>query len=133
MIITLSVPVRNSRLAVIGQALDAGAAGGLLRLYSAPRPDIGQALTEQVLLAEVRLPQPCTGSLEGGRLVFAPIGQALCQRSGIAAWARLSDSDGRWVANLDVGLPDSGAAVELSKVQVFAGGAVNVELAELIE
>ena len=30
--ITLSVPVRNSRLVVIGQALDAGTAGGLLRL-----------------------------------------------------------------------------------------------------
>ncbi|MBB6582862.1 hypothetical protein HXP36_14125, partial [Ralstonia solanacearum] len=75
----------------------------------------------------------CTGSLEGGRLVFAPIGPALCRRSGIATWARLSDSDKRWVADVDVGPPDSGAEVELSKVQVFAGGAVNVELAELIE
>ncbi|AKZ27074.1 bacteriophage-related protein [Ralstonia solanacearum] len=131
--ITLSVPVRNGRLAVIGKALDAGVAGGLLRLYSAPRPEIGQALAEQVLLAEVRLPQPCMANLEGGRLVFAPIGQALCRRSGIVAWARLCDSDGRWVANLDAGLPDSGAEVELSKLQVFAGGAVNVELAELIE
>ncbi|AXV68063.1 MULTISPECIES: hypothetical protein [Ralstonia solanacearum species complex] len=131
--ITLSVPVRNGRLAVIGQALDAGTAGGLLRLYSAPRPDIGQALAEQVLLAEVRLPLPCMGSLEGGRLVFAPIGQALCRRSGMVAWARLSDSDGRWVADLDAGLPDSGAEVELPKLQVFAGGAVNVELAELTE
>ncbi|BCM08104.1 hypothetical protein MAFF241647_24610 [Ralstonia solanacearum] len=120
-------------MAVIGQALDAGAAGGLLRLYSAPRPDIGQALAEQVLLAEVRLPLPCMGSLEGGRLAFAPIGQALCRRSGVAAWARLCDSDGRWVADLDAGLPDSGAEVELSKLQVFAGGAVNVELAELTE
>ncbi|WP_247365071.1 hypothetical protein [Ralstonia pseudosolanacearum] len=115
------------------QALDAGVAGGLLRLYSAPRPEIGQALAEQVLLAEVRLPQPCMANLEGGRLVFAPIGQALCRRSGIVAWARLCDSDGRWVGDLDAGLPDSGAEVELSKLQVFAGGAVNVELAELIE
>ncbi|MHA6834855.1 hypothetical protein [Ralstonia pseudosolanacearum] len=118
---------------MIDQALNAGTAGGLLRLYSAPRPEIGQALAEQVLLAEVRLPQPCMESLEGGRLVFAPIGQALCRRSGIVAWARLSDSDGRWVADLDAGLPDSGAEVELPKLQVFAGGAVNVELAELIE
>ncbi|MHA6896879.1 hypothetical protein ACQUJT_22780 [Ralstonia pseudosolanacearum] len=131
--ITLSVPVRNRRLAVIGQALDAGAAGGLLRLYAAPRPEVGQPLTEQVLLAEVRLPKPCTGSLEGGRLVFAPIAPALCRRSGIATWARLCDSEGEWVADLDVGLPGSGAEVELPKLQLFAGGAISVELAELLE
>ncbi|MHC6050624.1 hypothetical protein ACYT85_02820 [Ralstonia solanacearum] len=131
--ITLSVPVRNSRLAVIGQALDAGAAGGLLRLYAAPRPDVGQPLTDQVVLVDIRLPKPCVLSLDGGRLVFAPIGQALCRRSGIAAWARLCDSEGAWVADLDVGLPGSGAEVELSRLQLFVGGAVNVELAELIE
>jgi len=131
--ITLSIPIRNGRLAVIGNALDSGVAGGLLRIYSAPRPDIGEVLTEQILLVEIRLPKPSVWSLDVGKLTFAPIGGALCRRSGTAAWARLADGDERWVANLDVGLEGSGAEVELSKLQLFAGGAVNVNLAEISE
>lgn len=131
--ITLSIPIRNARLAVIGNALDSGVAGGLLRIYSAPRPDIGEALTEQVMLVEIRLPKPSVWSLDVGKLTFAPIGEALCRRSGSAAWARLADGDERWVADLDVGLEGSGAEVELSKLQLFAGGAVNVNLAEISE
>lgn len=131
--ITLSIPVKNSRLAVIGNALDAAVAGGVLRIYSAPRPAIGEELTEQILLVEIRLPKPSILSLDAGKLTFAPIGEALCRRSGKAAWARLADGDGHWVADLDVGLADSGAEVELSKLALFAGGAVNVQLAEISE
>jgi hypothetical protein len=131
--ITLSIPIRNGRLAVIGNALDSGVAGGLLRIYSAPRPDIGEVLTEQILLVEIRLPKPSVWSLDVGKLTFAPIGEALCRRSATAAWARLADGDERWVADLDVGLEGSGAEVELSKLQLFAGGAVNVNLAEISE
>lgn len=131
--ITLSIPIRNSRLAVIGNALDSAVAGGLLRIYSAPRPAIGEPITEQILLVEIRLPKPSVGSLDGGKLTFASIGEALCRRSGTAAWARLADGDERWVMDIDVGLPDSGAEVELSKLGLLAGGAVNVSLAEISE
>lgn len=131
--ITLSIPVRNSRLAVIGNALDAGTAGGLLRLYAAPRPALGEVLTEQALLVELRLPKPSVGSLDGGRLTFASINRALCQRSGTAVWARLLDGDERWVADLDVGVAGGDAEVVLSKLELFAGGAVDVTLAEITE
>lgn len=131
--ITLSVPIRNSRLAVIGNALDSAVSGGLLRIYSAQRPAIGEVLTEQILLVEIRLPKPSVWKLDAGLLTFAPIGEALCRRSGIAAWARLADGDERWVMDLDVGLPGSGAEVELSRLELFAGGAVNVHLAEICE
>ena len=131
--LTLSIPVRNSRLAVLGQALDAAIDGGLLRLYTAPRPAIGELLSAQVLLVEIRLPKPSVGSLVGGVLTFAPIGPALCRRSGVAAWARLCDGNEHWVADLDVGLAGSGAEVELSTLQLFAGGALEVTLAEISE
>lgn len=131
--ITLSQPVRHSRLSAIGNALDAAVTGGLLQLYAAPRPGVGEAMGGQILLCEVRLPKPCVASLDGGILTFVPIAETLCQRSGDAAWARLADGDGRWVMDLDVGLPGSGAEVELTRVQLFAGGAVAVTLAELCE
>jgi hypothetical protein len=131
--ITLSIPIRNSRLAMIGNALDSAVAGGLLRIYSAPRPAIGEPLSTQILLVEIRLPKPSVWSVDGGKLTFASMGEALCRRSGTAAWARLTDGDEHWIMDLDVGLPDNGADVELSKVTLFAGGAVDVSLAEISE
>lgn len=131
--ITLSVPVRNSRLAAIANALDAAPSGGLLRLYAAPRPAVGQALASQTLLVELRLARPCAAGLDAGLLTFAPIPEALCHRSGAVAWARFCDGDGRWVMDLDVGPSGSGAEVELSTVVLYAGGAVSVTLAQLGE
>ena len=131
--ITLSVPIKNSRLAVIGVALDSGVSSGLLRIYSAPRPGVGEVLTEQILLVELRLPKPCVASLDGGRLTFARMGTALCRRSGTAAWARLVDGNEHWVMDVDAGLAHSGAELELSNLVLFAGGAVDVSLAEITE
>ena len=71
--------------------------------------------------------------LNNGKLTFAQIVQALCRRSGNAAWARFADGDERQVADLDVGLAGSGAEVELSKLDLLVGGAVSVSLAEISE
>jgi hypothetical protein len=132
-LVTLSVAVRNARLAAVAAALDAAAEGGLLRLYTAPRPAPGEALVEQVMLAEVRLAKPCTVSLAGGVLAFAPLPRALCVRSGQAAWARLLDGDGRMVMDLDAGLPGSDAELQLDRLELLAGGALDWVLAELVE
>lgn len=125
--------MRHARLAAIGTALDASLTAGRLRLYSASRPAQGEVLSTQVLLAEFRLSKPIVQTLEDGVMRFAPIRHVLCHRSGLAAWARLLSGDEEWVADMDVGLPDSGAEVELSTLTLFAGGAVNITLAELSE
>ncbi len=107
--------------------------GGLLRLYTAPRPSPGEALAEQVLLAEVRLAKPCAMSLDGGVLTFAPLPRTLCKRTGKAAWARLLDGDERMVMDLDVGLQGSDAELQLDRLELLAGGAIEMTLAELVE
>lgn len=131
--ITLSVPLRNSRLAVIGRALDAAVEGGLLRLYSAPRPAVGEALGTQIVLAEIRLPKPSVASLDGGILTFAPVDEALCRRTGTAAWARMLDGNATGLIDLDVGEIGSGAEVELDHLDLLAGGRVRVQLGEIRE
>ena len=131
--ITLAIPVKNSRLSVIANALDSSGSGGLLRIYSGARPAYGEDLSDQLLLVEIRLPMPCMAGLDGGRLAFAPMGEAFCRRSGMAAWARLTNGDGHWVADLDAGVVGSGAEVELSNVVLFSGGSVNVTMAEIVE
>lgn len=130
---TLSPLVKNARLAVIANALDAADSPGRLQLYTAPRPAIGEALTTQTLLVSLLLPQPCTASLANGTLTLAPIPPALCQHSGTAAWARFTDGNGNGVADVDVGLTGSGAEVELSTLLLLAGGSVSVSVASLTE
>jgi hypothetical protein len=131
--ITLSVPLRNSRLAVIGHALDASVQGGLLHLYTAPRPAVGEPLSSQTLLAEIRLPKPSVASLDGGVLAFAPVDEALCHRTGTAAWARMLDGNATGLIDLDVGEIGSGAEVELDNLNLLAGGRVRVQLGEIRE
>jgi hypothetical protein len=131
--IVLSVPVRNSRLAVIGNALDAATTPGLLCIYAGNRPAAGTAVDDQCLLVEIHLPKPSILHLEQGTLTFAPIGDGLCRRSGQAVWARFTDGDRHWIADMDAGLIGSGAEVELSALMLFAGGAVEVQLAVMTE
>lgn len=125
--------MRNGRLAVIAQALDSAGTPGRLQLYAAPRPAAGARIDDNPWLVELRLAHPAAAQLNAGRLVLAPIGPALCQRSGVAAWARLADGDGRWVADLDVGLPGSDAEVQLSAPKLLAGGLMSVTLADFVE
>jgi hypothetical protein len=131
--IVLSMAVRNARLSAIAQALDGAIEPGLLRVYTGPRPAMGEGLTEQQLLVEARLSKPSAASLTAGVLTFAPIPRALCRRTGTAAWARLLDGEERPVMDIDAGLPGSGAELELQRLDLLAGAAIDVTLAELAE
>lgn len=131
--ITFSTLVRNARLRAVAVALDTGLEGAALQVYSGVRPAAGAPPGEAVLLITVRFPKPCWTSVDGGRLVFAPLPETLSSRSGTPSWARLLDGDGRFVADLDAGLPDSGADLVIDPVPIYAGGAVSFSLAELVE
>lgn len=131
--IALATPVKNARLTVIAQALDAGVSPGVLEIYTAPRPAPGEAITNQRLLVEIPFPKPCSAGVDNGLLTFAPIDDALCKQTGQAAWARFRDGDGHPVADGEVGLIGSGTEVELSTLALFAGGAVTVTVADLTE
>lgn len=104
-----------------------------MRIYTGPRPALGEPLGDRLLLAEAKLPKPCTASLANGVLTFAPIARTLARHSGTAAWARLLDGAEHIVMDMDAGLADSGAELELQSVDLLAGGAVDITLCELVE
>jgi hypothetical protein len=135
-VISMAVGVRSARLQQIAVALDAAPSGGLLHLITVPRTDAGAALTTQTLLASLRLANPCTATLTGAVLTLMPLAPAIAQRSGLAAWARLTTGDGTWVMDLDIGLesdPDTTAEVLLDRLQLYAGGLVTVRVAQFVE
>lgn len=131
--IVLAEAVRHLRLQAIAISLDGGVEGGLIRLYTAPRPDSGSALTGQLLLVELRLERPCLLGLADGVMTLVAPPDRLCLRSGRAAWARMLDGSGRAVLDADVGLAGSGAELELDRIDLLAGGAVRITSIELHE
>lgn len=132
MAISLSTAIRNARLQVIADAINAGAGAGKLRLYSGSRPATGGAVT--TLLAELTLSDPAHSSIAGGVLTFDAITQdASADATGTATWARIVDSDNAFVADLSVGLAGSGADVILDSVSIVATNSVQVAVATITE
>ncbi len=132
--LALNVTVANARLNAIKDAIDAAAKPGRIKIYTGPVPDPhGDAITTQVLLAELTFSRPC-GTVADGVLTFAAITEEdLAPATGEAAWARIVDGSGTWVADADVGVTSSGAAIELNTTNIYAGGIVRITSGQISE
>jgi hypothetical protein len=119
-VITLSTSARNAKLNGFRQAIDAAGRAAKLCIYSGIRPSRGGAPTR--LLVELQLAYPCGDEAKDGRLSLDPLKAADSVSDGKATWARISDGEGGFVADLSVGGPGSGAEIEL-----------NTEDAEIVE
>lgn len=103
----------------------AALAGGSIRVYSGPQPVNGDAaLSGNTLLGTLGLASPAGAVSAGGVFTFGPITAGLGAAPGIAAWARMMQSDGATaVGDMDVGL--SGATFILDSVNIVAGGNIS--------
>ena len=123
----LNPTLRNSMLSVISAAIDAGAGPGRLNIYTATRPATGAAITTQTLLGTVTFGDPSFGTPAGGVMSANPIASDFtADASGTAAWFRITDSNGTFVADGNVGTVGSGADLELSNTSIAAGGVISV-------
>jgi len=136
--IWVSQSVIADRLRALTRALDGGATPGKLLIYSAPNPGVGQPAGAQPLVT-VAFPAFSEAALAGKKQTLQLPGSALVQITGEAAWARLADGGGNFVADLDVGLPGSTAALWIDNrrapadLMLFAGGDFDLSLAEQVE
>lgn len=127
MAIGLALTIRNNRLNIIRDAIDAGGAAGLLHFYTATRPATGAAITDQVLLGTVTFSYPSAPDAANAALTFSAFTEdTSADNGGIAAWARAADSAGNFAADLSVGGQGSGADIELNTTSISAGGPIQV-------
>lgn len=120
-----STTIRNARQTVIGTNIDGGAGPGLLRLYDAPKPATGAAITTQTLLATLTHSDPSVASVSAGLLTFDTItDDSSADASGECVWARSVDSTGTFCADWDVGDIGSGADIEMNNRDIVAGAPV---------
>ena len=67
MAVRIADTVRNSRIDAIRVAIDAGPAGGLLRIYAGAKPGTKGGTPAGALLAELTCADPCGSSTSGVR------------------------------------------------------------------
>lgn len=134
MSITFSNAVKSDRLQAFTRALDAGSAGGKIKLYGGTQPPAGTTHSQQ-LLCELTLPKPSASGVVDGTLTIAAPFSGMALLDGIVSWCRLSDSAGNWVADCDAGGSESSAVFRIQNPngEVFAGGQVIVSQAQLKE
>lgn len=123
--IGVSTAMRNAAMTARRDFIDAGATPGTLKLYTAPRPATGAAITSQTLIATVALEQPC-GTVTDGVLSFAPIDPAAAVAVGEPVWGRFENGDGTHALDVDVGIVGSGAEIEISAGDVTEIGTLIV-------
>jgi hypothetical protein len=100
-------------------------------IYSGSKPTvIGGALTGQVLLADFVLPLN-VGTVADNKLTLATIPEVLVLANGTAAWARFVNGDGDIALDCDVTGIGGGGEIQMSAVNLFAGGTARVSLAIL--
>ena len=124
MAVRIADTVRNSRIDAIRAAIDAGPAGGLLRIYSGSKPGTKGAAPAGTLLAELTCADPC-GSSSSGVLTFTvPFSDTSANNTGTAAFFYLVDSTGAFVCDGDCGT--SGSDLNLTTLSIVAGQPVQV-------
>lgn len=122
--------LRNSRLNLIRDAIDAGAGAGKLRVYDGTRPATGGTAT--TLLAELTFSDPSAPNAASGVLTFSAItADASADATGTATWCRVVDSTGAFVFDGSVGT--SNADYNLNTVSITAGVQVSCTSATITE
>lgn len=108
-----------ARRQAIAQIRAGWLAAGQLLAYTAPVPSEESAITTQTLLAAYPFPQTLT--VQNGVITTTAMVTALNLASGPVGFCRAVDSNGECVFDADVGLIDSGAAVEFEVLTLVAG------------
>jgi len=116
--------LRNDRLQLVVDKLDAGSTGAEIRLYGGLRPSTAGLTTS--LIGTCTCSKPA-GTISNGVFTLSSItGDVSADSTGTITWARFVDSDGLFVMDINCG--ETGGSEELlfNTTDVIVGGLINV-------
>jgi hypothetical protein len=128
-ILRLSTAARNALANVIKTAIDAGAGAGTIKIYSGSQPATPQDTATGVLLVTLSFGDPSFGSASVGVITANAIAQVNAVATNTAGYARIADSDGNAIMDVDVGT--SGATINLNTTSIVSGGPVAITSATI--
>jgi hypothetical protein len=106
--------------------------GGTVNIYTGTMPVSGGAITDQILLVSIPIPDP-SGTVFGGEFILDTPIEAMAVASGLAGWCRILDVTLNQLLDADAGEVGGGAAVVVFPSQIYAGGTVRLNEFKLIE
>lgn len=124
-VITLSNAAANAVLTSINDALNAGTGAATIKIYTGTKPaGPDAAITTQTLLGTLTCSDPA-GSVASRALTFGAITQdSAADATGTATWARLADSEGVAVIDIDVTTTGGGGFLQLNTTSIVIGGPI---------
>ena len=117
--------VKNSVLTPLKDAIDAGSGAGTIKIYTGTQPTLASdAVTTQTLLGTLTFSDPC-GTVATGALTMSAITQdSSADATGTATWARIADSAGNTVMDVNVSVTGGGGALQLNTTSIVSGGPI---------
>lgn len=124
-VFTLSNAAANNVLTAINDLLNAGSGAATIKLYTGTKPaGPDTAVTTQTLLGTLTCSDPA-GSVASRTLTFGAITQdSAADATGTATWARLADSAGVAVADIDITVTGGGGFLQLNTTSIVIGGPI---------
>jgi hypothetical protein len=126
-IIRFATAVKSAVLAPIITAINAGAAGGKIKVYSGTIPATpATAIGAQVLLGTLTFADPC-GTESAGTITMDSITQdSSADATGTASFARITDSNDVVVCDIDITTTGGGGTMQLNTTNIVIGGPILV-------
>ncbi len=127
-IMRLATATSNALAQIFQVLLDGGTGAGVIELYTAPMPaSANTAISTQTLLGAVPFNDPSAPEAAAGVLTFdvdPVLEDAQADDTGDVAWARIKDSDGNTICDVNVGTAD--AVIIMNTVSLVAGGPIRI-------
>jgi len=128
-VLRLSTTARNALADAIKTAIDAGSGVGTIKIYSGSQPATPQDAPTGVLLVTLAFGDPSFGSASVGVITANAIAQVNAVATDTAGYARIADSDGNAIMDVDVGT--SGCTINLNTTSIVTGGPVSITSATI--
>ena len=123
-IVRIATPLKNSMLTPVRDAIDAGAGAGTIKIYTSPMATLpSDAITTQTLLGTLTFSDPSGATPTGGVFTASAITQdSSADATGTASWARIQDSTGTVVMDVDITATGGGGSMQMNTTSVVIGG-----------
>lgn len=124
--VRFATAVKNSMLTPIRDAIDAGAGAGTVKIYTSPMATLpSDAISTQTLLGTLTFSDPSGATPSGGVFTASAITQdSSADATGTAVWARIADSTGTVVVDVDITATGLGGAMQMNTTSIVIGGPI---------
>lgn len=127
-VIRLITTVKHAMLTPLRDAVDAGSGAGTIKIYTGTQPTLPSDAATGTLLGTLTFSDPCcatVGTPTAGSLTMGSITQdSAADATGTASWARIADSAGATVCDIDVTTTGGGGTLQMNTTSIVVGGPI---------